>query len=176
MSEEIFIPINRKRMLFMTILYSILGLGAFLTVYYLGENQEWLSPTVFKVASVVILFFFMVVAGTFAKNLRNKSAGVLINKSGIEDNTSSIAMGLIKWGDITEISVEKKAMSNQLLIQIKKPKKYIEKAPNSAVKRLLSNNLANYGTPAIIDLSILDKKAGDMEEIIGSYSKRLGKK
>lgn len=176
MLEEIFIPINRRKMLFMTILYGVLGLGAFLIVYYLGENQEWLNTTVFKVISLVILFFFMVVAGTFAKNLRSKSAGVLINKSGIEDNTSSIAIGLIKWGDITEISVEKKNLSNQLLIHIKKPKKYIEKAPNSAVKRLLSNNLANYGTPAIIDLNILDRKVGDVEKLIGSYSKRLGKK
>ena len=104
MAEEVFIPIDRKKMILMTVLYSVLGIGAFLVTYYLGENQDWVSPTVFKVASIVVLLFFMVLAGTFAKNVKSTIAGLTINRKGIDDQSNSISSGLIYWKDIKGIS------------------------------------------------------------------------
>ncbi len=176
MAEEVFIPIDRKKMILMTALYSILGIGAFLVTYYLGENQDWVSPTVFKVASIVVLLFFMVLAGTFAKNVKSTIAGLTINRKGIDDQSNSISSGLIHWKDIKGISKVKTPATKYILVMVKKPQKYIDNAKNSAIKRLLNHNLANYKTPIVINVTALQTSLDDLEKIIAEYSGRFGTK
>ena len=174
MAKEIFIPINRKRMVVMTVFYILCGIGGLLVVYYLGENQDWISSTVFKVLSVIVFLFFIIVAGTFGKNLKNKSAGLKIDYSGIDDLSSSISHGFIKWADIKEISKVKTVSSNLLLVSVKKPQKYIDKAKNSAIKRLLNQNVALYKTPVVINVGVLTVSLTELEKLIMDYSGRFG--
>ena len=174
MSDEIFIPINRKKMILMTVVYSVIGIVAFLVTYYLGENQDWMSPTVFKVASVIVLLFFMVLAGTFAKNVKSVSAGLTINRKGIDDQANSISSGLIYWKDIKGISKIKTPSAKYILVLVKKPQKYIDNAKNSAIKRLLNHNLTNYKTPIVINVTALQTNLDDLEVIITEYSGRFG--
>ncbi len=176
MADEVFIPINRKKMIIMTVVYSILGIGAFLVTFYLGESQDWVSPTVFKVASVIVLLFFMVLAGTFAKNVKSAAAGLTINRKGINDQANSISSGLIYWKDIKGISKIKTPSSQYILVMVKKPQKYIENAKNNAIKRLLNHNLANYKTPIVINVTALQTNLDELEGIIAEYSGRFGTK
>jgi hypothetical protein len=176
MADEVFIPINRRKMIIMTVVYSVLGIAAFLVTYYLGENQDLVSPTVFKVASVIVLLFFMVLAGTFAKNVKSTSAGLTISRKGIDDQANSISSGLIYWKDIKGISKIKTPSSKYILVMVKKPQKYIENAKNNAIKRLLNHNLANHKTPIVINVTALQTNLDELEGIIAEYSRRFGTK
>lgn len=171
--KETFIPIDRRKMILRTTLYGVLGIVFFFVFYYLGENQEWVSPTVFKVASIVVLFFFMVLAGTFAKNIRSKTAGLYVSRSGIDDQTSSISPGLVKWKDVTELAWGKSASANYLLVKVKKPTRFVENAKNNAIKRLLKQNLTIYKTPIVINVGILRTDIKELEGILKSFSGKL---
>ena len=174
MADEVFIAIDRKKMVLMTILYSALGIGSFLVVYYLGENQDWMNPTVFKVLSVIVLLFFMVLAGTFAKNVKSSIAGLTINRKGIDDRSNAISSGLIHWKDIKGISKVKTPSAKYILVMVKKPQKYIDNAKNNAIKRLLNHNLSNYKTPIVINVTALQTNLDELEKIIAAYSGRFG--
>lgn len=173
MADEIFIPINRPRMIAMTVLYGVLGFFCFLVTYYLGEAQDWVNPGIFKFLSVVVLLFFIIVAGTFAKNLKNKSAGLLINFKGIDDQSSSISHGFIFWKDIEKISKLNAGASKYMLVFVKKPQNYIEKAKNSAIKRLLNQNMRLYKTPVVINVGALSTNLDELEKTLGDFSPRL---
>jgi hypothetical protein len=70
MSTSIFIPVNRKKMIFMTFLYAVLGLLVFMAIYLVGQEQNWMSPTIFTVISFAFLLFFLVVSGTYARYIK----------------------------------------------------------------------------------------------------------
>ncbi len=176
MREAIFIEIDRKKMIFRTVLYSVLGLFVFLGFYYLGEWQDWVSSTVFKVIAVLSLLFFIVVAGTFAKNIKNGAAGLTIDKTGITDETSSISNGLIKWKEINEISKVKTTSSKLILIHVKKPQRFIDNAKNGAIKRLLNQNYTLYKTPIVINVSALTTTLSELEEVLVNFLGKSGKK
>lgn len=173
-AEEVFIPIDRKKMILMTVIYSLAGIVGLLIVYYLGENQDWVSPTIFKVISVIVFLFFIVVAGSYGKNIKNSAAGLTINLTGIDDQSSSISHGLIKWKDVTGISKVKTASSKLLVISVKKPKKYLDNAKNSAVKRVLNQNISQYKTPIVINVGILDTSLEELEILLKSHSGKFG--
>lgn len=174
--EAISVPINRRKMIVMTTLYGIAGLAAFLFIYYFGAYQTFTSHTVFKVASVVVLIFFAIVAGTFAKNIKNQQAGFHITAKGIDDQTSSISAGLIPWKEITAILTHKSPSSQFLLILVKHPEKVVNSGKNGAVKRVLEQNLKIYKTPIVVNAGALTMSLTELEQETNRYFERFGTK
>jgi len=169
MKKEQFIPVDRKKMILMTVLYAVLGIGAFLVTYYLGENQDWVSPGIFKFLSVVVLLFFIIVAGSFAKNVKQKTAGLTINYSGLDDQSNSISIGEVKWKDVTGIAKVSTPSAKYILLTVKKPQKFIDNAKNGAIKRLLNQNMTLYKTPVVINASILQISLEELEAELIKY-------
>lgn len=176
MSEIVFLSINRKRMLLMAAVYFSLGLSAFLLVYYFGQSQSFINTTVINIVAVIIFLFFLVVSGTYIINLRNKEAGLRVDRTGIYDNLSSISVGLIPWKDINRIEVVKTNATKLILVHVKKPKKYIDSAKNSAVKRLLNQNFELQKTPICINAGILTKPINEVEDVLKQNYQRFVKK
>lgn len=158
--KDLFIAVNRRKMLMLTLMYGAIGLIAFLGLYYFGEGLKHelgkIGTTIFKALSVIALVIFVVVASSYGKKIKDKSAGLGINRDGITDETTSIAIGLVKWKEIKEIVFLKSLTSTSILIHVKKPDLYLKQAKNKAVARLLSQNLTIYKTPIVINASILD--------------------
>lgn len=174
MSTSIFIPVNRKKMIFMTVLYAVLGLLVFMAVYLVGQEQNWMSPTIFTVISFAFLVFFLVVSGTFARYIRLETAGLSISQVGIDDQSSSINFGLIKWQEILGVTTHSTVSSKLLIVKVKKPNKYIEGAKNSAIKRLLNQNLTIYKTPVVINVNVLSTNLAELMEQINRHGGKFG--
>jgi hypothetical protein len=174
--SPLFIPVNRRKMVIMTIVYGLLGLCACLLTYYIGANQSYMSHTVFKVAAVIVFAFFAVVAGTFAKNIKNDAAGVEISSKGINDHSSSISPGMISWKEIKSISTAKNLATSYLLIHVKHPQEIIKKAKNKAVKRLLEQNMTIYKTPVVVNVGSLSTSLKEMESNVDQFYQRFGAK
>ena len=169
MSSEIVIGLNKKKMRLQAIAYSVLAIVIFLMSFGFAEKQDLITPIVFQGFGVVIPLFCIIAAGAKAKKMNDGSSGLIINKSGIKDDSSHIAIGQIKWGDIEEIKEEESLRTGLLLISVKKNEKFLRQAKNSAITRLLRQNIRMYDTPVAIDPSYLDVSLTEVISKINEY-------
>ncbi|MCB9223036.1 MAG: STM3941 family protein [Crocinitomicaceae bacterium] len=173
MSEEIFISINSKKLLFQTIFITIFGFAGLIIGFGMAENTDLLEPWIWQTAGVVICLFSIIAAGAKMKKRSDSSAGVYLNKEGINDLSSDISLGLIKWRDIANIDEEQCRTERMLIIQVKDEVTYRKKAKNSAIGRLLDQNIRRYGTPVVIDPSYLKVTNEELlETALGELKKR----
>ncbi|MEO9532132.1 MAG: STM3941 family protein [Crocinitomicaceae bacterium] len=163
MSTEVLFPINKRKLRIQGIIYGVLAIVIFLLMFGYADKQDYISPMIFQGLGVVIPLFCVIAAGAKGKKISDPSAGLKIDKSGVHDETTHIALGLIKWGDIEEILEEQSLRTGLLLISVKKDEKYLKAAKNSAIERLLRQNIRMYKTPVAIDTSYLQ---GSLKEVI----------
>lgn len=173
MKSEIFIPLNRKKMMLRAILYFIGGAVAFASIYYGGAALSFMNPTVTKVLSVLFFGFFAVVGATLLKNAQNKKAGLYINHKGVDDQTTNIGLGIIPWKSISSVTYRKEGSKTKMLIMVNSPEKIIDNAMNKAVKRLLEKNVEDYRTPVVIDLSLLLMGEEEVTEALHNFSNNV---
>lgn len=149
--EEIQIKISKKKLLFLF----LVGIG-FLLLSFLFSTQpsSFVNRTmrseelVFIVGCIGLIMFGILSIFLFIK-LFDSKPGLVINNEGIIDNASANPAGFIKWSDVISIGT-KKVMSVQfILIQVKNPEEYIEKA-NRVNKIALKQNNREHGTPLVI--------------------------
>lgn len=94
-----------------------------------------------------------------------KNTGLIINSEGIVDNSSPIALGLIKWEDILRIRKIQISSITFLLIDLKNQEKYL-KDVNKLKAWWLRVNARSYGTPISINAAFLTCKFSELEDII----------
>lgn len=122
----------------------------------------------------LISIFFFGLAGIFClRKLFDNRPGLIFNSSGIVDNSSAVAAGLIPWMDIS--GAETREIRNQklLVIKLKDPQKYIERGSN--LKQTL--NKANYklcGSPVAITSNTLKIGYAELLSIFNQYHQKYG--
>jgi hypothetical protein len=121
---------------------------------------------------LTVVFFGMCLIFLF-KKLFDSKTGLIIDESGITDNSNSTSVGLIEWLDITGIRTIQIASTKILIIDTNKSEKYIKRATNAISKRAMKANHRMYGSPLSIISSSLKIKYGDLEQLIKmEFSKR----
>ncbi|MFT4602538.1 MAG: hypothetical protein ACI857_002724 [Arenicella sp.] len=173
MSAEIVIGVNKNKLRAQAITYSVLAILIFLFTFGYAGKQDWISPLVFQGIGVVIPLFCIIAAGAKAKKMNDGASGLIINKTGIKDESSHIGLGQIKWSDIEEIKEEQSLRTGLLLISVYKDEKFLRQAKNSAITRLLRQNIRMYKTPVAIDTSYLD---ASLKEVIAKINAFRGDK
>jgi hypothetical protein len=145
------------------IIYGVLAVVVFLLMFSYADKQDYITPIVFQGIGVIIPLFCVLAAGAKGKKISDPSSGLKIDKSGIHDETTHIAIGLIKWSDIEEVLEDQSLRTGLLLITVKKEEKYLKAAKNKAIQRVLKQNIRMYRTPVAIDTSYLK---GSLKEVI----------
>lgn len=116
-----------------------------------------------------VLTFIGIVLIAF-KNIKN-NYGLLITEDGIIDNSSVGSIGLILWKDVKKMR-QRKFMSTQfLLIDVRNPNEYLDKAKNKFILSLLKSNLRMYGTPLAISSVALKCNFNELETILNDNYK-----
>lgn len=111
------------------------------------------------------VFTFIGIVLIVIKNIK-KNYGLLITEDGIIDNSSVGSIGLILWKDVKKIS-QRKFMSTQfLLIDVRNPNEYLDKAKNKFILSLLKSNLRIYGTPLAISSVALKCNFDELKTIL----------
>jgi hypothetical protein len=117
-----------------------------------------------------ILFFGP--CGLYAlKKLFDKKPGLVFNNSGIVDNASAVAAGLIPWSDVVDTQVCEIQKQKILVINVKDPQKYIDRG--NALKRAL--NKANYkmvGSAITISAHTLEIDFPDLVSLFDEYQRK----
>src|SRR5690606_10845638 len=133
--------------------------------FALGENGRN-AGLPYKITGVVVLVFCVITAGQKVKKRNETNSGLIINKEGIHDLSSAIAIGLIKWKDIVEIDETVSRESRLIILKVKKQNDYLKKAKNAAVGRLLNQNIREFDTPVVIDTKYLNQSFDEIIEIV----------
>lgn len=172
MAQEIHIAIDRKRLLIQIILLSLIGIIAMIGSFGLADSLG-LTPLIFQITGIVVFIFCIFTAAQKVKKRNDTRSGLTIVKEGIVDQSSDIGIGLIKWKDVIEVDEDASRDSKLVVIKVKRQDAYVKQAKNSAVERLLKQNIRNFDTPVVIDTKYLEKTFGDvLELLIQETSKR----
>ena len=107
---------------------------------------------------LIIIPFSLLGIYVFIRMLYDKSKKLVISNLGIEDYFTNPSVGLIRWEDITEITIIKIYKSKMLAIYVHNPDEYLEKI-SLKKRRGLKNNQRLVGTPFITPLYQLDSNS-----------------
>lgn len=171
---------NSKTKLLKLLLFCILFLiaGFWMGITHPQTSNPVFNNSILKMLSAGLSIILGVV-GLFAmmKKLLDKKPGLIINESGIYDNTSVFKFGLIPWSDISQIfdhEVKVSASSTQRFITIglTDPDKYISRETGSIKRKMMEANAKNFNSPVHISTNTLKIDHKELVEIINTCFKK----
>ena len=76
--------------------------------------------------------------------------GLIIDQTGLTDNSSGVSAGQILWSDIEDISVLEIHRQKIIMLQVRNPQDYIDKQTSGFKRKMMQMNYKMYGTPLSI--------------------------
>lgn len=104
----------------------------------------WASIAFFGACAVIAFF-----------KLLDNSPGLVVDGTGINDNSSGVSVGLITWDDITGLTVRQVYKQQYITILVKNPEEYISRCKNAFKRRAIKLNYQMYGSPINITSTTL---------------------
>ncbi len=175
--EKIVIEISKRNTLIGTIVSLVLVLLAilvFVNAIKSGSSAVSVFDIVLSVVTIIMFTFFFIVN---LKKFFDKKAGIIISNKGIVDNSAASSLNtLISWKDISSVDVISNFFSKAIVIRIKDPKKYLEKAENHPLRKLISLNMKVANSPMSINTFGLAISQDELYKLISDKHKKFGAK
>jgi len=162
MENKIEIPLNKDKIILLIIASAIFVI---LAIWMLIDEFQG-GSVINQIIAVSGIILFGITGFYGIKTLSNKKTGLIIDENGITDYSNASSVGLIEWDDIVEINVKEDMSAKILLIMVKNPEKYIEKAENKIIKRILKANTEINKTPVSINPTTLRCSFDDLERLL----------
>lgn len=177
LEDKIVIDLS-KRNTFIGILASlgfvILALTIFVNAINSGSSAVSVFDIILSTVTIVLFTFFFIV--NLIKFL-DKKAGLIISNKGIIDNSSGTSLNiLIPWEDISRVDNVSNFFAKAVVIRLKDPKKYLEKAKSNPLRKLISINMKMANSPISINTFGLAISQDELFEIISTKHKKFGTK
>jgi hypothetical protein len=172
-SEKIQISLSKSKLvkgLLSSILFVLIG---FWMLIYQPEtsNAIFNNPVIKYGAAVACILFFGLGIFYFTYKLMDKKPGLVIDHSGITDNSSAVAVGHIPWSEITHIATANVMKQAFLIVIIKNPREYVVKQTGFFKRKGMEYNLKNYGSPVSISATTLSCSIGELQNLVYSRLK-----
>lgn len=119
------------------------------------------------------MVFFGLCAVIAARKMFDKKPGLVLNSSGIIDNSSGVAAGFIPWNEILGAEIFEVFRQKTLIILVKNPEAYVERG--NPLKR--AANKANYkmcGSPIAITSNTLQMSFPELLSLFQQYHQKYG--
>ena len=114
------------------------------------ENAYWGNPTKLAIVGYASIVFFGLCVVIIMRKLADSKPGLIIDETGLIDNSSGISAGLIKWTDVENISVVEIQHQKLLMIEVSNPQDYINRQNSLFKRKGMALNYKMYGTPISI--------------------------
>lgn len=162
--EEHSIPLSTGSIAFL-----IYGSIAFVTLGFwmwsTAETQTKSSPEFARLMSLLTITIFGLSGLHGVRRCFDARGGLVINKSGIVDNSSAFSNGLIEWIDIEGFGMVPFRGIKMLLVFVSDPRKYLHRA--SILNRISMRwNNRKYGTPFCISTSMLTCSYSELRSLV----------
>ena len=174
-SDETIIEISKtKSFLWILVACAFVAIGlwvlSFDTIPGWGRSRGRDGTFAAHSAAIFVMVIFSLFGAVRAYRILKNKPGLVFNSVGIVS-----ASGLIPWGDITGIGVNKVGIYKMLVVKVANPDKYIE--VGSAPKRWLNRaNYKNEGSPIVISAHDLKTDVSDLRRVAGEYFLKYGKR
>lgn len=123
---------------------------------------------IFSGAGMVQLLFASPLTCSLLRNWKDRKTGVIIDDSGITDNTILFSAGNIPWSDIQEI---KQTKDKLLIILVITPTTYISRQPNYVKRRFMTKLLQTHGSPIILASNELKSDFVELQNLLQTERK-----
>jgi hypothetical protein len=114
------------------------------------ENSYWGPPIKIAIAGYASIIFFGFCAVILISKLPDKKPGLIIDDTGLTDNSSGLSAGHILWTDIKNIYVLEIHKQRLLMLEVSNPQDYIDRQNNLFKRKGMALNYRMYGTPLSI--------------------------
>jgi len=168
MTDPIEIPLSKKKLLLM-----LAGSVGFILIGFWFvfdppriSNPYFGDPTLLLLLGIVSILFFGICAVYIARKLPENKAGLIIDSSGLIDNSSGVSAGRILWSDIQDISVIEIHRQKLIMLQVKNPQDYIDRQKSRFKRKMMQMNFNMYGTPLSITSNSLKIEFNELINIL----------
>ncbi|NJC28384.1 STM3941 family protein [Neolewinella antarctica] len=138
----------------------------FVTVPDMFRGAGSLWPFVIMAIGLITILFFGVAGGFMLKMLLSDKMALEVNDEGIQDRTSAVAVGLIRWEDITDVKLHQIGSNHMILLNVRNSDDYLDKASGGLARRAMAQNAELLGTPITVNCSTLDLPAREVFELL----------
>jgi hypothetical protein len=168
------IPLSKKR-----IILILLGSLAFVAagIWFVVKPATFSdsgplrgSTVVVTVVGVAAILFFGLCAVYAMRKLPDNKPGLVIDASGITDNSGGVSAGLVLWTDINGLSVITVQKQKFILLHVKNPNDYIERQTGLIKRKMMQMNFKMYGSPLTIGANGLKI---DFDELLKLIEERM---
>lgn len=172
MKERVEIPLSKNKLILgfiYSLLFVIAGVWLFLNseLYAAHFPIEFVrNPLFIQGVGVSGILLFGLTGVLVLRKFFDNSNGLVIDNTGITDNSSSVSVGLIEWEDITGILTKRVVTTKFLIVQVNNPEKYLSRAENKAKAKLMRANMKICGSPIQISSGTLKYNFKKLEELV----------
>jgi hypothetical protein len=114
------------------------------------QNSYWGNPTRLAIVGYAAIIFFGLCAVLFIRKLPDTKPGLIIDDTGLVDNSGGLSAGQILWQDIVNISVLEIHNQKLLMLEVRNPQEYISRQKSLFKRKGMGLNHKMYGTPLSI--------------------------
>ena len=177
-TDEKVIELSKTKILFLVTVACGFVVGGFwmllLDSAEIAVQRRFNSPILVHGIGVVSIVFFGLCAVFGVKKIFDKRPGLILSATGIFDNSSGVAAGLIPWSEILGFDIFEVQKQKTLVVKVTKPERYIE--VGGSVKRALNRmNFKLCGSPIAITSNALEIDFDELLEVCDTYFKKYGK-
>lgn len=150
--QRLEIPLSKSK-----IIMALVGASAFVAIGFWFvisppdiKNSYWGHPTRIAIAGYASIIFFGLCTVFLIRKLPDTKPGLVIDSTGLFDNSGALSAGLILWEDIENISVLEIHKQKLLMLEVKNPQAYIERQKSLWKRKGMELNYKMYRTPISI--------------------------
>lgn len=152
MEQRIEIPLSKLKLVMMLVgALAFVAIGCWFVIAPPKiSNAYWGNPTRLAIAGYGSIIFFGLCAAFFIRKLPDTKPGLIIDETGLFDNSGALSAGQILWKDIENISVLEMHKQKLLMLEVNNPQEYIDRQKSLLKRKGMALNYKMYGTPISI--------------------------
>lgn len=166
--QPITIPLNKSKLIIMLVgALAFVGIGCWFVIDPpVIKNSYWGNPARLAIIGYASLVFFGIVAFVLIRKIPDTKPGLIIDDSGLHDNSGGLSAGHILWTDIEDISVIEIQRQKLIMIHVRNPEHYIERQKNLFKRKGMQMNHRMYGTPISISAGGLSSTFDELMRLL----------
>ncbi|MDO3626352.1 STM3941 family protein [Mucilaginibacter sp. BT774] len=169
--DQIEIPLSKNKLALLLIgstAFVLAGIWFITNPKSLSTEYNHKSPELVFAFGVASILFFGLCAFLILRKMFDNKPGLIINDSGINDNSSGTSVGFIPWKDIE--AVRKSVVVNQsmIMVVVNNPEEYINKQTRLITKKAMQINYKSFGSPIFISANGLKCDFNELYDSINS--------
>ena len=163
------IPLSKKKITLIfigSLVFVALGVWFVMKPGTFSNDGPLRNSTLVTVVGIAAILFFGLCAVYALRKLPGNKPGLIVDESGIIDNSGAVSAGLILWTDINSLSVITVQKQKFILLHVKNPMDYIGRQRGAFKRKMMKLNFKMYGSPLTISANGLKITFNELHRLI----------